>query len=348
MINEVLHSFISVAKEGSFNKAAERLSISAPAVMKQMNALERSIGVELFHRTSQGITLTEAGQSFYRDARTILRYTRRAMERAQVVAGEVPRPGVCSRRKQKQVCVERREHIMNFEKFEIPQDEEGKKRYESAKRHAELALDAGKSEAEAEEIFKTVLEGTGTGTCGGRKSKCTSKHKTFEIPEDEEGRKRYENAKKHARLAEEQGKSSDEIHEIFKKVMEGKGVCGAKRKCTAKDKMFEIPEDEEGRKRYQVAMRHVEKAREDGKSSDEIHEIFKKVMEGKGVCGAKRKCTAKDKTFEIPEDEEGRKRYQSAMRHVEKAREEGKSTEEIHELFKKVMEGTGLCKGRKS
>jgi len=44
MINETLHTFISVARHGSFRKAAEKLSLSAPAVMKQMNSLEKSVG----------------------------------------------------------------------------------------------------------------------------------------------------------------------------------------------------------------------------------------------------------------------------------------------------------------
>ena len=42
-------------------------------------------------------------------------------------------------------------------------------------------------------------------------------HPQYPIPQDEEGRKRYESAKRHAALAKEQGKSLDEIHEIFKK-----------------------------------------------------------------------------------------------------------------------------------
>ena len=47
MINETLHTFISVTKNGSFNKAAEKLSLTAPAVMKQMNSLEKSVGAPL-------------------------------------------------------------------------------------------------------------------------------------------------------------------------------------------------------------------------------------------------------------------------------------------------------------
>ena len=64
MINETLHTFISVTKNGSFNKAAEKLSLTAPAVMKQMNSLEKSVGSPLFERTNRGIRLTPAGESF--------------------------------------------------------------------------------------------------------------------------------------------------------------------------------------------------------------------------------------------------------------------------------------------
>ncbi len=90
MINETLHTFLSVAKNGSFNKTAELLHISTPAVMKQMNGLEKSVGVPLFYRSNHGITLTPAGESFLKDAKAIFRLTRKAIERAQKAAGETP------------------------------------------------------------------------------------------------------------------------------------------------------------------------------------------------------------------------------------------------------------------
>ena len=90
MINEILHTFVAVVNLGSFNRAAERLSLSAPAIMKQMNSLEKSVGVPLFNRSNQGITLTKAGEVFYKDAKTILRYTRKAKENAQKAAGLIP------------------------------------------------------------------------------------------------------------------------------------------------------------------------------------------------------------------------------------------------------------------
>ena len=82
---------------------------------------------------------------------------------------------------------------------------------------------------------------------------------------------------------------------------------------------------------------------------DEIHEIFKKVMNGTGKCsGRKEEAVSKcHGHYPIPEDEEGKKRYESALRHVAIAKENGKSVDELHAIFKKVMEGTGKCSGRK-
>ena len=63
MYNPQLDTFLAVVEAGSFNKAAERLYISPPAVIKQINLLESSLGVRLFTRTHRGLILTEAGRS---------------------------------------------------------------------------------------------------------------------------------------------------------------------------------------------------------------------------------------------------------------------------------------------
>lgn len=47
MYNPQLETFICVVDSGSFNKAAEKLYISPPAVIKQMNLLEESLGIQL-------------------------------------------------------------------------------------------------------------------------------------------------------------------------------------------------------------------------------------------------------------------------------------------------------------
>lgn len=42
--------------------------------------------------------------------------------------------------------------------------------------------------------------------------------------------------------------------------------------------------------------------------------------------------------YELPDDPHAKARYESAMKHVEWAKKEGKSSEEIHAIFKRVME----------
>lgn len=50
--------------------------------MKQMNQLEQHIGLPLIIRTNQGIHLTDAGKSIYKDAKAIIGYSRESIERA--------------------------------------------------------------------------------------------------------------------------------------------------------------------------------------------------------------------------------------------------------------------------
>ena len=69
MYNPHLETFIHVADAGSFNKAAEELFITPPAVIKQITSLETNLDIKLFIRSPRGLTLTEAGKSIYRDAK---------------------------------------------------------------------------------------------------------------------------------------------------------------------------------------------------------------------------------------------------------------------------------------
>ena len=83
MYNLQLETFIVVADLGSFNKAAEALYITPPAVTKQINLLEKDLGLKLFIRTHRGLTLTEAGKSLYKDAKYIIQYCKESVERAK-------------------------------------------------------------------------------------------------------------------------------------------------------------------------------------------------------------------------------------------------------------------------
>jgi DNA-binding transcriptional LysR family regulator len=62
---------LSVAKERSFTKAAQRLNISQSAVSEQVKMLEEEAGFPLFRRTPRGIDLTERGRTFLYEAERI-------------------------------------------------------------------------------------------------------------------------------------------------------------------------------------------------------------------------------------------------------------------------------------
>ena len=83
MYNPQLETFLCVVESGSFSKAAEKLYISAPAVIKQINSLESSLGLQLFDRTHRGLHVTEAGRSLYQDAAYVIQYCKESVIRAE-------------------------------------------------------------------------------------------------------------------------------------------------------------------------------------------------------------------------------------------------------------------------
>lgn len=60
-----LRSFMAIAEELSFRKAAAKLHVAQPALSRQMAQLEESIGYPLFDRRKRRIKLTAAGEFFY-------------------------------------------------------------------------------------------------------------------------------------------------------------------------------------------------------------------------------------------------------------------------------------------
>ena len=83
MYNHLLETFLAVADCGSFTKASERLYISATAVMKQMNSLEKSLDLKLVERTPNGVRLTPAGEVIYRDAKFLMDYSQKSIASAR-------------------------------------------------------------------------------------------------------------------------------------------------------------------------------------------------------------------------------------------------------------------------
>ncbi|MCI0869130.1 MAG: LysR family transcriptional regulator [Chloroflexi bacterium] len=60
-----LHIFHTVARLGSFSKAADDLSISQPAVSIQVRELEATLGAPLIHRLRRGLQLTDTGEAVF-------------------------------------------------------------------------------------------------------------------------------------------------------------------------------------------------------------------------------------------------------------------------------------------
>jgi len=66
-----LRVFHSVAEAGSFTHAGETLNLSQSAVSRQIQALEESLAVPLFHRHARGLILTEQGETLNRTVREV-------------------------------------------------------------------------------------------------------------------------------------------------------------------------------------------------------------------------------------------------------------------------------------
>nr|WP_241910980.1 LysR family transcriptional regulator [Vibrio splendidus] len=57
-----MQTFLTVAEEQSFTKAAEVLDVSKGLVSRHVQRLEETLNSKLFHRTTRSISLTEVGE----------------------------------------------------------------------------------------------------------------------------------------------------------------------------------------------------------------------------------------------------------------------------------------------
>jgi DNA-binding transcriptional LysR family regulator len=77
-----LRTFVAVAEERNFTRAAERLHLAQQAVSKSVAQLERELGVALLERTTREVRLTAAGAALLHDARDVLASADAAFARA--------------------------------------------------------------------------------------------------------------------------------------------------------------------------------------------------------------------------------------------------------------------------
>lgn len=82
----LLMSFVVLADELHFGRAAERLHVAQPALSRQMQRLERQIGATLFIRSSRSVELTPAAQAFLPHAARALAAAERASAATRAAA----------------------------------------------------------------------------------------------------------------------------------------------------------------------------------------------------------------------------------------------------------------------
>jgi DNA-binding transcriptional LysR family regulator len=69
---KAIESFVAVAQQGSFVKAAEKLGLSKAMVSRNVGELEAHLGVRLMQRTTRRLTLSDAGAAYLQRCTQIL------------------------------------------------------------------------------------------------------------------------------------------------------------------------------------------------------------------------------------------------------------------------------------
>lgn len=75
-----MRAFVRVHETRSFSAAAKDLNLSQPSISKAVAQLEQELGVQLFLRSTRGLSPTDAGQTFYQHALRTLDEAELAMQ----------------------------------------------------------------------------------------------------------------------------------------------------------------------------------------------------------------------------------------------------------------------------
>ena len=85
MNTRLLRAFVTLAEKGNYAQASHALSVSQPALTKQINLLESTLNVALFARGRHGSVLTAAGQRLLPEAEKVLRQMAAFLQHASLV-----------------------------------------------------------------------------------------------------------------------------------------------------------------------------------------------------------------------------------------------------------------------
>jgi DNA-binding transcriptional LysR family regulator len=86
METRLLRSFLVLAEELHFGRAANRLHITQPPLSKQIGQLEESLGTRLFDRNRREVRLTSAGHALVVEARRLIEQSHFAVDAVQRAA----------------------------------------------------------------------------------------------------------------------------------------------------------------------------------------------------------------------------------------------------------------------
>lgn len=69
---ERLQTFVRVVEANSYVAVADQMKLSRAAISKQISTLEEELGIKLIERTTRRLSLTEAGEHYYKQSKEIL------------------------------------------------------------------------------------------------------------------------------------------------------------------------------------------------------------------------------------------------------------------------------------
>lgn len=83
-----LRDVVAIVEHGSLRAAARHLDVAQPLLTRSVRALEKELGVTLFERDAQGMTLTASGRLFHLRASVVINELRRAQDELGQALGE--------------------------------------------------------------------------------------------------------------------------------------------------------------------------------------------------------------------------------------------------------------------